>query len=133
MVIIIIIILLQLTYICYTGCNILGSKMEHFCQQVLKPQGSYSGFLLSITNVFKFPSRSKKRVYHRVAQEAVVLSGALLGTEVPVDFSVRKFHCCCSRKVLTTAFKNINYLNDNSKTVIGISMGNQMVTSEIRK
>ena len=52
-------------------------------------------------------SRCKKCFYHRVTKETVVVPGTLLGSEISVAFSSRKFHRCCTGKsvIARTSFK----------------------------
>lgn len=51
-------------------------------------------------------SRCKKCFYHRVAKETVVVPGALLGPEISVAFSSRKFHRCCTGKSVKAWMKS---------------------------
>ena len=51
-------------------------------------------------------SRCKKCFYHRVTKETVVVPGALLGPEISVAFSSRKFHRCCTGKSVKALMKS---------------------------
>ena len=51
-------------------------------------------------------SRCKKCFYHRVTKETVVVPGALLGPEISVAFSSRKFHRCCTGKSVKAWMKS---------------------------
>ena len=64
--------------------------------------------------------RCKKCFYHRVTKETVVVPGALLGPEISVAFSSRKFHRCCTGKSVKARMKS-DVIQETQQKVTGVS------------